>query len=167
MSKKNRTNAAVAAATTTENMEARQDAMLANESELVDIATASDQIAPESTETPAAESTTDTVTVEEPKSETPAAELKDKVTPVEDRGYYHVADPAKPFKGKQRQIVAQILKDLSIGENAISPTIKQVTTVAKKAGLVAKGGVEPSVRYHLHHLVLLGYAAVVNPTYKA
>ncbi len=164
MSKKNRTNVA---ATTTENMEARQDAIMANESELVDIANASDQIAPESTETPAPEST-DTVTAEEPKTtEEPVAELKEKVTPVEERGYYHVADPAKPFKGKQRQIVASILKDLSTGENATSPTIKQVTTIAKKAGLVAKGGVEPSVRYHLHHLVLLGFAAVANPTYKA
>jgi hypothetical protein len=39
----------------------------------------------------------------------------------------------------------------------------QIAELATKAGLTAVGGVLPSCRYHLHHLVKLGIAEVVNP----
>jgi len=107
------------------------------------------------------------VTIEEPKAEVKAEPvLKEKTTPVEDRIYAIVTEPQTPFKGKQRQIVFGTLKDLTSGDEAMAgATIAQVTAVAKKVGLVAKGGVEPSVRYHLHHLTLLGFTKILNPTY--
>ena len=43
-------------------------------------------------------------------------------------------------------------------------TIGEMTPLADSKGLVAIGGTGPSVRYHLHHLVKLGIAEVVNAT---
>lgn len=77
-----------------------------------------------------------------------------KVTPVLARTYSATATLAPSYKGKQRQIVATILRSSKV---ALSP--EQVAKQAEAAGLTAVGGVLPSVRYHLHHLVLLGHAA--------
>ena len=101
------------------------------------------------------------VAVEVPKAEAPAAttESKIKSTPVHDRLYRLVASPSIAPKGKQRQIV---LKALSESKEPL--TVKDVAKYATEAGLSAVGGIEPSCRYHLHHLVKLGIAEVVNPT---
>ena len=104
------------------------------------------------------------VVAETPKPES-KPELKVKQTAVEDR-LYRITSKVGTFKGKQRIIVMQSLTELLTGEGAEAGyTIREVTAIAKKFGLVAKGGVEPSVRYHLHHLTLLGYTEVINPTY--
>jgi len=89
----------------------------------------------------------------------PSAEVKTKATPVEERKYSLINEPSLPPKGKQRQIVLSILKASN------EPlTVAQVTAEATKQGLSAVGGVGPSCRYHLHHLVLLKIAKVENPT---
>ena len=111
------------------------------------------------------------VATEEPKAETPKAEepkaeepkaLKAKDTPVDARIYKALLPITHGFKGKQRQIVVAAITDLTNVKGGA--TIAEVTAVVKGV-LVAKGGVEPSVRYHLHHLALLGYVEVTNPTY--
>jgi hypothetical protein len=81
-----------------------------------------------------------------------------KVTPVLSRSYSRTATLAATYKGKQRQIVAAILR------SATEPlTPEQVAKLAEEAGLTAVGGVLPSVRYHLHHLCLLGEASYEAP----
>src|SRR6185312_10953093 len=85
-------------------------------------------------------------------------ETTTKSTPVSERQYKLVAMPAV-IKGKQRQIVCGILN-----ESKKPMTIAEITPLAEKAGLKAIGGVAPSVRYHLHHMVLLKIAEVTNPT---
>src|SRR6185437_15831355 len=102
------------------------------------------------------------VEVEQPKTTTPEAKADEpkapKNTPVNERLYKLVAQPSIAPKGKQRQIVLKALVD------AKEPlTVDQVTKIAEKAGLQAVGGVGPSCRYHLHHLVALGFAEIVNP----
>lgn len=88
-----------------------------------------------------------------------STEVSTKTTPVNERLYSLVAAPSLPPKGKQRQIV------LSILQNTKTPlTVDEVTKAATAAGLQAVGGIGPSCRYHLHHLVLLGIAKVENPT---
>lgn len=97
------------------------------------------------------------------KNETPkaaAVEVSTKSTPVNDRQYKLVAEPSIAPKGKQRQIVLAALKSA----NGKPMTVKQVAEFASKNGLSAVGGIEPSCRYHLHHLNLLKIAEVVNPT---
>jgi hypothetical protein len=112
---------------------------------------------------------TPAVEIEQPKAETPKAPVT-KQTPVELRKYRSiggkdntVAPIVFGFKGKQRQIVVAALNEFTMSE-AGGATIKDITAVVKSQ-LIAKGGVEPSVRYHLHHLALLGYAEVINPTF--
>jgi hypothetical protein len=79
-------------------------------------------------------------------------------TPVADRMYILIKPPSPPPKGRQRQIVVDILKA------ATEPlTAKQVAAKAGPMGLQAVAGVEPSSRWHLHQLVLLGIAQVVDP----
>lgn len=90
---------------------------------------------------------------------TPAVEVKTKATPVEERLYKMINEPSLPPKGKQRQIVLAILK-----ASKEPLTVAQVTAEAVKLNLSAVGGVGPSCRYHLHHLVLLKIAEVTNPT---
>lgn len=102
------------------------------------------------------------VEVEQPKTTTPVAKAEEpkapKTTPVNERRYKLIAQPSIPPKGKQRQIVLKALAD------STEPlTVDQITKIAEKAGLQAVGGVGPSCRYHLHHLVKLGFAEVVNP----
>jgi hypothetical protein len=82
-----------------------------------------------------------------------------KKTPVNERQYKLIAQPSLPPKGKQRQIVLSALS-----ASTEPQSVKQVAEFAAKAGLQAVAGVEPSCKYHLHHLVLLGLAEVVNPT---
>lgn len=83
-----------------------------------------------------------------------------KVTAVEDRLYKLAGDVPTGMKSKQASIVLSILK------SADGPMkIADVAPLAEKAGLVAKGGVEPSVRYHLHHLTKGGVTEVTNPTF--
>jgi hypothetical protein len=100
------------------------------------------------------------VTVETPKTETTVTSEKPKNTPVMERQYQIVAAPSITPKGKQRQIVIAALQ--------VDPqrgfTVKEVAEFATKAGLSAVGGIEPSCRYHLHHLTKLGIAKILNPT---
>lgn len=103
---------------------------------------------------------TKTVVAETPKAaeQKPTTEVKPKATPVNERLYKFIAQPSIPPKGKQRQIV------LSIMAGSKEPlTVGQVAKAATTAGLTAVGGVEPSCRYHLHHLEKLGFVEVINP----
>lgn len=100
------------------------------------------------------------VAAEEPKV---ATEPKIKETPVEERKYRltEANDNAElKFRGKQRQIVYQALREL---KNEPS-TIAEVAQIAEALELKAVGGTEPSVRYHLHHMTKDGITEVVNPT---
>lgn len=98
------------------------------------------------------------VLTETPKTETAAPVIKQ--TPVEERLYELVPrDEEVKFRGKQRTIVYNALKAIGIPLN-----IKDCAAMATEAGLSAVGGVEPSVRYHLHHLTNDGYTRVTNPT---
>ena len=85
-----------------------------------------------------------------------ATEVKATVTPVMNRKYTRTDMPVEVFRGKQRQIVATIL---NAAKEPMS--VEEVSKLAAEAGLVAIGGVIPSVRYHLHHLGLLGYVKTV------
>lgn len=75
-----------------------------------------------------------------------------KVVPVNDRRYVLVSNPSTPVKGKQRQIVLSVLN-----EQKRPMTVEEMTPLCEEKGLTAVGGVGPSVRYHLHHLTLLGH----------
>ena len=100
-----------------------------------------------------------TVTAVENVLATPVAPVI-KVTPVEERLYDIVPSEAEiKFRGKQRTIVYEALKSIGMPLN-----IKDVASIASEKGLIAVGGVEPSVRYHLHHLTLDGFTSVTNPT---
>jgi hypothetical protein len=94
---------------------------------------------------------------------TPVAEVlaapTTKSTPVEERKYALVESTAKSFKGKQRQIVFDILL-----ANQKEMTIDEIAAIAEEKGLRAIGGVVPSCRYHLHHLTKDGVTKVTNPT---
>lgn len=99
------------------------------------------------------------VKAESPKTEKPAEPII-KDTPVDERKYELLTKDGEPekFRGKQRQIVYNILRE------AKEPmSIKQIAPLATKAGLTATGGVEPSVRYHLHHMTTDAITKVVNP----
>ena len=104
----------------------------------------------------------DQVVAETPKAAettTKTTEPKIKTTPVNERKYKLVSTPSIPPKGKQRQIVLNALstdKDRGF-------TVEEVADFATKAGLQAVGGVIPSCRYHLHHLVKLGFVEILNP----
>lgn len=76
-----------------------------------------------------------------------------QVTPVNARRYTLAASAPLTAKGKQRQIVLDILR---AAEKPMTP--EEIAPIATSKGLTAVGGVLPSVRYHLHHLVLLGHA---------
>jgi hypothetical protein len=84
-------------------------------------------------------------------------------TAVDDRLHKLTAETVKnkelKFRGKQRQIVLDVLRN-----SPDAMTIAQVAKLAAKAGLNAVGGVEPSVKYHLHHLTKDGFVEVTNPT---
>jgi hypothetical protein len=76
-----------------------------------------------------------------------------KVTPVNARRYTLAASAPLVAKGKQRQIVLNLLRAAT---NPMTP--EELAPLADAAGLYAVGGTLPSVRYHLHHLVLSGHA---------
>lgn len=104
---------------------------------------------------------TETPTVETPKSSAPVTEAEKIVkTAVMERKYKLVAEPSLPPKGKQRQIVLQILREAKGEPLSIAEVAKRATAM----GLSAVGGVTPSCRYHLHHLGLMNLVEVVNPT---
>jgi hypothetical protein len=101
----------------------------------------------------AAETAKSTVATTAVATATPVEKAEPKIKPVNARKYSLSQNPSIPPKGKQRLIV------LSILNNAKSPmTPEEISPLAEKMGLTATGGVLPSVRYHLHHLVLLGIA---------
>lgn len=102
-------------------------------------------------------STKQNTPAEQPKQQ--VAETTTKSTPVNERRYKLVAEPSIAPKGKQRQIVLNALKST---KNPM--TVKEVAAFAAQNGLTAVGGIEPSCRYHLHHLQILKIAEVVNPT---
>jgi len=85
-----------------------------------------------------------------------------KITPVNARSYSASAQLQATYKGKQRQIVANILR---ASKEPLTP--EQIAPLAESMGLTAVGGVLPSVRYHLHHLVLLGHAEWTAPAVEA
>jgi len=101
------------------------------------------------------------VTAEQPKQnvEVKSSEPTTKSTPVNDRRYSLVAEPSIMPKGKQRQIVIAALKS-----SKKPMTVEQVAEFATAQNLTAVGGIAPSCRYHLHHLVKLGIAKIENPT---
>lgn len=105
------------------------------------------------------------VTAEAPKAEKPKVEAKPaekviKETPVDERKYELVdVKTEQKFRGKQRQIIYTILHASTVPLSA-----KEITPLATAAGLTATGGVEPSVKYHLHHMTKDGITKVVNPT---
>lgn len=89
---------------------------------------------------------------------TATAEPVIRTTPVNERQYKIKGD--KPaLKSKQASIVLDIL---AASEGPM--TIKQIAPIAGEKGLLAVGGIEPSVRYHLHHLTKAGITEVKNPT---
>ena len=99
------------------------------------------------------------VAAETPKQEAVVSETKIKPTPVNERLYKIVKPSTMPFKGPQRQIVYDALAGSS------EPmSVDAVVKIATAKGLRAVGGIGPSCRYHLHHLVLLGFVEVTNPT---
>ena len=77
-------------------------------------------------------------------------------TPVADRKYQLQENCPVSFKGKQRQIVRDILAT----DQKKEWTLKEVTKLAIEKGLQAVGGVEDSCRYHLHNLNLAGFVKV-------
>jgi len=108
--------------------------------------------------------TNEAVSTETPKTAAqPSTEVKPIVTPVEDR-LFELTPKAKEmtevkFRGKQRQITFDAVK--AAGKPVTS---KDISKTCEAAGLKAVAGVEPSVRYHLHHLTKDGYLLVTNPT---
>ena len=99
----------------------------------------------------------------DPGDELPEGYVRDveKITSVADRLYsLEKKDAITGIKSKQASIVLGIL-----AKNDRPMTIKEVAAEAAPAGLKAIGGVEPSVRYHLHHLTKDGITKVANPTF--
>ena len=101
------------------------------------------------------------VVAEQPKTETPAPAVKEVKTSPRDRKYVLIAAPAITPKGKQRQIVLDILKEAKAPMSAA-----EVAKLAGPMGLRAAAGVEASCGWHLHQLTLLGIARVENPSTK-
>jgi len=83
-----------------------------------------------------------------------------RATAVNERKYKLAVERPQGIKSKQASIVLDIL-----AASAEPLTIKEIAPVAASKGLNAIGGVEPSVRYHLHHLTKGGITEVVNPTF--
>lgn len=75
--------------------------------------------------------------------------------PVELRKYSLTTTCPLSFKGKQRQIVVDVLR-----ATKQPMTYKEVAVLAAERGLHAVGGVPESCRYHLHNLRLAGYATI-------
>jgi hypothetical protein len=73
-----------------------------------------------------------------------------KVVPVLNRTYKITSTCPSSFKGKQRQIV----RDVIATDKEKYWTIQEVSDLARSKGLSAVGGVLESVRYHLHNLKL-------------
>lgn len=118
------------------------------------------------TETKAPKTTEISVVADKPKAEKvkTAVDAKPeapKQTAIEDRLYTLASFDGEPmkFRGKQRQAVYESLLELKAPS-----TIAQVAKLAAKKGLEATGGVEPSVRYHLHHMTNDGVTVVTNLT---
>lgn len=82
-----------------------------------------------------------------------AAPAKATVTSVNDRKYKLTESCPSSFKGAQRQIVRNILAN---SKEPMTPA--EVAPLADQAGLKSITPTLASVRYHLHHLQLLGFA---------
>jgi hypothetical protein len=89
------------------------------------------------------------------KSTQAATPAKPVITPVLERQYSLLTPPTSIPKGRQRQIVLAILLD---AKKPMTPV--EIAPLAEEMGLRAVGGILPSVRYHLHHMVKLGIAQV-------
>ena len=70
---------------------------------------------------------------------------------VEEKYFKWVPESQSTWKGKQRQIVVDILM---AAEDEME--FADIVTLAEEAGLEAIGGVRDSVKYHLNHLVKAG-----------
>ena len=99
-------------------------------------------------ETPKVEAEVTTTATEQPKRQ-----------PLGNRVFTLVAQPSLPPKGKQRQICLRIL--VEAGE--AGTTIQAAAKKAKEYELSTVDTIENSVKYHFHHLVLLGLAAESTP----
>jgi hypothetical protein len=146
-------------------------AEIASATDLAEIAQASEEIDPLDVviepeyETPKVTSVEQLIAMVNtaPAAPVPVAPIITRITPPEDRKYVLIAHPTKPFRGMQREIVYQGLK--LINEHEGPATLGQVVKVVKGT-LEAKAGVMLCTRYHLHHLYLLGYAKILNPTFE-
>lgn len=100
------------------------------------------------------------VVAETPKPTTPLLkkETVTKKTAVNDRKFKLIKEPSMAFKGRQRQIVIEVLK---AAKEPMSGD--EIAIPAATLGLQATAGVAASVKWHLHHLVLMGYVECVNP----
>lgn len=102
------------------------------------------------------------VVAETPKPATTAPLLKKetvtKKTAVNDRRFKLIKEPSMAFKGRQRQIVIEVLKTAKEPMSG-----DEIAIPAATLGLQATAGVAASVKWHLHHLVLMGYVECVNP----
>lgn len=87
----------------------------------------------------------------------PAPTAKAAITAVNDRKYKLSASCPSSFKGAQRQIVRNILAN---SKEPMTPA--EVAPLADAAGLKSITPTLASVRYHLHHLQLLGFAEVTK-----
>ncbi len=74
------------------------------------------------------------------------------IKPIDGRRFRLLKMPAQTPRGVQRQIVLRCLLD----QNGQPATAKELTPAATTYGLVAVGGIEASVKWHLHQLVKLG-----------
>lgn len=103
---------------------------------------------------------TTTTAATEVITETPKTleQIKAAQVPVANRSYKLISEPAATPKGKQRQIVLNILRAAKEPMN-----VEQIAKLAKEQGLTAVGGVLPSCRYHLHQMKLLGLVEEIKP----
>lgn len=81
--------------------------------------------------------------------------VRDAKVKAEDRTFRIAESCPTSWKGKQRQIVVDILKS----DEEREWTLADIVHGAIERGLTATGGVTDSVKYHLHQLSLLGHVA--------
>lgn len=92
-----------------------------------------------------------------PAEQNSVIDVERRTAPVGERLYRFISQPSIPSRGKQRQIV------LGIMASAKEPlSLSKIAELADEQGLKAIGGVEPSCRYHLHHLCKLGHIEIVS-----
>jgi hypothetical protein len=97
--------------------------------------------------------------VEQPKAAETKAESKTIATAPDNRQYIKNAKTPISAKGKQRQIVLDILNAATKPMTAV-----EIVPIADAKGLFAVGGTLPSVKYHLNLLKRMGEVEIVNAT---